>query len=350
MLLVIFGAGASYDSADSANLTHGDEEARPPLAAQLFDPRPTFNKIATRFPASRPLVDRLRVVMGAAPATQLEEELGRLQGEAEQYIELQRQLVALRFYLRDVIETTAGRWLERCYGFTYYLRLMGLLGEWRNRTGASIVLATFNYDTLLDVAARDQVVGWSPSTMEAFTEREDWKLLKLHGSTNWARVITHPGGHSNADTNAREVIRMAERLDLAGPIEMLPDWHATLDYRPGLRAPAIAVPTSRKTTFECPPEQIRAFEDAIPRAEGVLMIGWRGAEEHALEKLQALAPGYALGIVTKGNFEPGGMQEIRRNLGTVFDKGKLSLAEDAGFGTFLADGGRRLGEWLNGLG
>src|SRR5262245_25692730 len=74
VLLVIFGAGASYDSVPGlppppapypalrpivGGLTR-PEIHRPPLANQLFDDRPGFVEVMARFPDCIPLVPQLR--------------------------------------------------------------------------------------------------------------------------------------------------------------------------------------------------------------------------------------------------------------------------------------------------
>ncbi len=62
MLLVIFGAGASFDSAPTyppgANVLGGDRLNnfhRPPLANELFENRPVFAEAITRLPECQPI-------------------------------------------------------------------------------------------------------------------------------------------------------------------------------------------------------------------------------------------------------------------------------------------------------
>src|SRR5579871_4331568 len=73
MLLVVFGAGASYDSIPSVpvpevivsshegrRLWSPQNENRPPLANQLFEDRPGFASALERFPQCHPIVPYLR--------------------------------------------------------------------------------------------------------------------------------------------------------------------------------------------------------------------------------------------------------------------------------------------------
>ena len=73
MLMVIFGAGASYDSVSTyppnvVGHPHGGDVAnrfhRPPLANELFENRPLFADIIERFQACEPIIPRLRAVQG----------------------------------------------------------------------------------------------------------------------------------------------------------------------------------------------------------------------------------------------------------------------------------------------
>lgn len=140
MLLVIFGAGASYDCADV--------QRRPPLAKDLVDP--AFDSVAARFPECRAIVDRLRERMDGA--TSLELELAELATESRSRPERRRQLAAFRFYVRNVIEDVTIDLLRTTSGYTRYLRLMNFLYDWHRTSGEPIRIATFNYDTLLEDA------------------------------------------------------------------------------------------------------------------------------------------------------------------------------------------------------
>src|SRR5260370_5304529 len=70
MLMVIFGAGASFDSCPTylpgAQVPMSGDQARlnklyrPPLANELFENRPLFAEAIDRFPECRTIVPRLR--------------------------------------------------------------------------------------------------------------------------------------------------------------------------------------------------------------------------------------------------------------------------------------------------
>ena len=109
MLMVIFGAGASYDSAPSRPPRMQRDLERPPLAEELFADIDAFSEVASRFPRCLPIIPRLR---DRPAGVSVEQALEQLQQEAEGYPEGYRQLAAIRFYL-NVIALGMCRALER---------------------------------------------------------------------------------------------------------------------------------------------------------------------------------------------------------------------------------------------
>src|SRR5215510_4173764 len=86
MLLVIFGAGASYDSVPARSFAFSRFAMlpdRPPLAHELFDDRPQFVEDLDAFPQCKRIVPDLRKdSLGGA----FEQTLQRLQEEGQNYL------------------------------------------------------------------------------------------------------------------------------------------------------------------------------------------------------------------------------------------------------------------------
>jgi len=78
MLMVVFGAGASYDSVEATRPGAGTN--RPPLADELFDDRPLFTHFMTMYRDCVQLIPRLR---RRDAGVSVEEMLGKLYEEAE---------------------------------------------------------------------------------------------------------------------------------------------------------------------------------------------------------------------------------------------------------------------------
>ena len=99
-----------------------------------------------------------------------------------------KQLVAFRFYLCHVIAEVTSDWLSQTNGRTYYLRLFNYLLEWQETSHEPIRLVTFNYDTLIEDALGSLFTNWHFNDLASYIAREDWTLMKLHGSITWSRV------------------------------------------------------------------------------------------------------------------------------------------------------------------
>jgi hypothetical protein len=115
VLLVVFGAGASFDSvphlpppappseggAVQNNWTPVKEVTvaphefvRPPLANQLFDTRPIFVDLMEKFKDCQPLVPLLR-----QSGTSIEKKLAEFREQAMAFPPLRRSLAAVQYYL-----------------------------------------------------------------------------------------------------------------------------------------------------------------------------------------------------------------------------------------------------------
>src|SRR5438445_2507100 len=119
--MVIFGAGASYDF--SATFPPGalNEEARPPLADNLFQQRAFFDPWVREYRECVPLVTRLRLHTG----TTLEQEMERYRLQADDEPQRAVELNGVLYYLRGVLASCSEQWLKRTEGVTNYVQLLG---------------------------------------------------------------------------------------------------------------------------------------------------------------------------------------------------------------------------------
>lgn len=153
MLMVIFGAGASFDSAQAwptNTLSNVQNERglawRPPLANDLFlDPHGQFSGLVTRY---RQMIPILPILRGRRDIS-VEEVLESLQAEGNEYVERQRQLMAVRFYLRDLLHGCSTQWLHHTDSITNYTAIVDQILRW-HKSDNRICLVTFNYDLLLE--------------------------------------------------------------------------------------------------------------------------------------------------------------------------------------------------------
>ena len=303
-LLVIFGAGASFDSIRERYAT--DVSHRPPLTRELFGPRPDLLEVAGRIPTARPLIARMR---GAAEReVPVESELRRLRDEQEFYPERKSHLVALSFYLQWVLEGCTGLHSAAHGGITNYVELVDRIERWRARQQSSVAYATFNYDTLLESAITD-VVGESFASMDRYVADRGRPLYRPHGSWRWGRVINQSAREMSMPglTIAPEVrvwgqrvretvIASAASWELADEFRVLRERDALWAERPhqqgaladaSLLVPALSIPVDAKSDFSMPNDHLEHMRATLASVNTVVAIGWRATEAHFLSVLES---------------------------------------------------------------
>lgn len=356
VLMVIFGAGASYDSytlyPPGTNLLDVDRlhpyfsrrDDRPPLAQDLFTAR--YGEMAAKYPECQGLFFRLR------QAASIERELERISNEQPHDPDVVIELLALRFYIRDVIFSSNVGWNRFTSNITNYSALLRTLRSWQLRTGDIVCLTTFNYDILLE-AAWAGVLHREFRFLPDFIADPNWKLFKVHGSVVWSHRVQNAAtpDWSNADEFDEEAYRRATyaaAVNSALQLEWTPDYASwtELEAKGGgqgesgsLWLPAIAMPTQTKTSFECPAEHLDHLAALIPQVTHLLVIGWRGAEQHFLSMWQG--PNKPVGLqrlqLVTGSDADG--QEVEKNLSEAGLTCVDTRLATAGFSAFLQSGG-----------
>lgn len=160
MLMVIFGAGASYDSSstyppgasiqvrgESPEFANSNDYHRLPLAKDLFANRPMFVEAIDQFPQCKPIIPRLRDPAVTSGRASIETRLREIEEEAKAYARGKQELAAISCYLARVISGCEAKWRENTRGITNYLSLLREIR--RTHSGDEpVCLVTFNYDTL----------------------------------------------------------------------------------------------------------------------------------------------------------------------------------------------------------
>jgi hypothetical protein len=326
MLMVIFGAGASYDSlathvpGGSEARHHDFVEYRPPLADRLFDDRGVFNDAIKDFPACKPIVQTLRHLNGRP----IEQVLQEFQAQAATNPRRYQQLAAVRYYLQSVLWKCGDKWQQDSAGVTNYLTLIDEIEQWRLQQDEAVAFVTFNYDTLLEgalcnyfglkIKQIDDYVGGHPC----------YSIFKLHGSVNWAREVApglNLGQSPSPSVIAEQCIEHAAQLSVGSKYALLPSCPAGLVT--GVPCfPAIAIPVESKSQFECPPSHLEKLKDLLPNVRKLLIIGWRGMETHFMALLRfGLRPPLEVMIVSaKKGGDPSHAEDLQSRM-------KASLAE-----------------------
>lgn len=319
--MVIFGAGASYDSSpdfpppppQAARQNFGlpakpDERElarepwRPPITNELFhDANNKFGDIVQRYPKLHGILNFLRRPRNGSVEQQLELYLDEASADEER----KRQLLSVRYYLHDLFRMLSDEWLKHTNGVTNYAILIDQIRH-LNTVGEPVCLVSFNYDLLLDRA-----VFPSENTQPLerhFEGHAMFKVFKPHGSVDWARFTAGPKGTKYVEASHRPGFfepppSQGPRLAPQNLIEQAPnlsdeyvranatDAHQIYNYNWPI-VPAIAIPVQTKTEnfFEWPDSHRKYLEELLPDVKKILIIGWRGKEAHFLNLLQENLP------------------------------------------------------------
>jgi hypothetical protein len=294
-LVVIFGAGASFDSNPDLPAPGFDED-RPPLANNLFDmDRAATRGAADAFPRAAPALMAARAAVKAGAT--IEATLARLQAEAQDDPHAQSQLMALRFYLQRVLTQVPDAWDAKAVRQTSYVSMLDQLARWQRATESRLCLITFNYDLLLERACTI-VYGHYFTGMDSYLNGPGFSLYKPHGSVDWAQPAAWSGSlYSNADMGRRaicdvpdlavdeEYVQRPAGADVIGRHEQ----HRLVAW-----LPAIAIPVERKPAVVLPESHRAAMTADLHEATAVLCVGWRAREDHFLQILQESLPSLRL--------------------------------------------------------
>lgn len=332
MLMVVFGAGASYDSVPSRppdRFPKGTlDDRRPPLANELFDDRPSFVDAMSKFRKCQPVIPYLQ---NLPKDGSVERVLEGLQAETEQYPERHSQLAAIRFYLHFMMWECERFWKEVAKGVTNYKTLLDQIERWR-KPEERICLVTFNYDRMLE--ADLPTVGVEIQELSDYIANDHYKVIKLHGSVNWAREVNTPIQNLN-DLNTwqvgYELIERAGDLDISQRY-LIVTQHPIGKLDESAVFPALAIPVERKRDYECPPAHLETLVACIPEVTKLLVIGWRATEYHFLKLLvENLRQELKVTVVSEGSNQA---EEVVERLKANGIKGQY-LAAESGFTDFI---------------
>ncbi len=329
-MLVIVGAGASYDSIPTRPVRAAVLEHRLPLADQLFEPRRAFEAVQRLLPRMMGIVPNL---VSRINGESVEDVLARFSEEAKEYPERLTQLACTRFYLQSIIHSCEVGWYKSDPVPSNMMALIDQMESIR-KTGSRACFVTFNYDRLIEHAlgTRDQ----SFETLNDYTPNEGYEVFKLHGSVDWLRPI--PGqlisqfGGSGWDL-AQRVSRQIASLPKPGDIAKTPAMPSVV-HDNVVAIPAIAIPLKAKSEFELPQAHLDLLTIRLGEAREILTIGWRGAERHFLDLLHKCNRFAFTVYCVAGSIRDA--EETKANMQRAGIDGEYKLFGD-GFTSFIAN-------------
>lgn len=255
MLMVIFGAGASYDSVPAVPAGKVNPGPfRPPLARDLFERTDLTMQAMAEFPQCQAIMPDLQNSSNNETVEHV------LQGfQDEDHPLRRRQLAAVRFYLQFMISKCQEDWKPVTRAGTNYQVLLSRLEHIRGPE-EQVCLVTFNYDTMLEEAIWS-TLGLPMRDLTDYIADPNYKVIKPHGSVNWAhQVHTYRSETVHARGLAWELIDRVDQLNISSAYSI------TAARPPGRSVenkplfPAIAIPIERKSTYECPDDHLEALK------------------------------------------------------------------------------------------
>ena len=344
-LLVILGAGASFDAVSDLSL-----DRRPPLTNGLVSDSNLTRAVLQKYPRATPVYDYLnREIKGSSwgdKAQSLEGSLRRYQSLAHANPLVTSHMSAFRFYLRDLLFDASKNVVQQRSRVTNFVTLARECVQWSRETGRIVCFVSFNYDPLLEWGLQ-QVDRFEPLNLADYVAGPNYYVVKPHGSIlwNWPDTSQEFGYDIQALSHA---IEDGDPDNLPNPPIITSATSTNLVSVGAAKRysyyPAIALPYDTGKNFVWPKEQDDLFADPklltteTTFSSGifgrVLSIGWRGSEPHFLERLRRLlAPSADFWTVTQGDRSHDEVVDALKSLspyaGVVYREG--------GFSTFLDD-------------
>jgi hypothetical protein len=290
MLLVILGAGASYDSAQQLRPTNlqqpirnsridetlPNEIFRPPLASQLFDTREIFETMMQRFDAMVELVPLLR-----SEDIAVEERLEIFKQQADQYPLMKKKLASVRYYLQSALWRCQDSWHDKVHrGITNYGTLVHEIDRWLYESKQEVCFVTFNYDTMLERALL-RCLNLGINRLSVYISWSNYSLIKLHGSVDWGfETVRVPG----IPAHPKSIIDNIDKAEITNSYRH--SANGSMNYEGGILFPALSIPVQTKDDFSCPDAHVQKLESLLPRVTKILTIGWRAREARFIEMLK----------------------------------------------------------------
>jgi hypothetical protein len=278
-LVVILGAGASR----ACTPRPGDANYLPPLTADLFSQR--YSPVLSHYPRAEAAAADIRVIVKSG-ALVIERFLREQLRESEDEY-ARRRYRQIPLYLQELLVVVSRNYAPHPDNIDRLVNAALAL--------QSVVFVTLNYDTILDLRLVHQT-GSISSMDDYIRDGEKWALIKLHGSVDWARSVTHPD-LVQAQIDNRLIAafdelgdELDERLDPEIHLRSIQDMQ-TFRYDgsiPSLYFPALSVPLGSEDELVCDPSHVEFLRQRLRDADGLnlLVIGYSGADQEVLRLLR----------------------------------------------------------------
>lgn len=282
---VILGAGASADvwNGSAPKLT---SDYKPPLARDLFaiEKHPRYFEVLSRYPAARSLAASLSP-LSASTAFDLERHLRELAEHKDKRIRQQFKYVPP--YLRDLLWHASYKYTPT--PGTYVQLIHALLADAPHH----VLFLILNYDTLLEQALTlfDSTMDFSVIQSYVRQNRQA-KVVKLHGSINWFKLIGDIGQAWETLVDSQDVFQRVEESKIHIHNSNSGDPLMSIVISGNRPYPVLTVPLAGKGSADmvCPETHIQFAKEFLKGCQKFLIIGSSGLDEDLLALLDESIP------------------------------------------------------------
>lgn len=286
---VILGAGASHDVYNGGSPLK-NKDFKPPLARHLFDMEnhDAYWRVMERYPGARVLTQLL------APKSRqnefsLEQELRTLASHSD--LNVATHFKQIPPYLRDLLVAASYEYthMPGCY--------FQLIYELLSQHPHQLLFLVLNYDNLLEQAlAQFHPRQYKFESMEDYVREEhQGKVVKIHGSIDWFKLIGSPRRASWDDTvKENDVLKKPPDNEIYVRTIVRPVREIEIDQN--LTYPLITAPLAGKGADDmvCPSRHLETARGFLKDCNKFLIIGTSGLDDDLLSFLRT-----AIGVVLK---------------------------------------------------
>jgi len=335
--LIILGAGASYDYSPSGGLGR-----IAPLTKDLAEDKFFHPGFLDRYRGAGNLLLEM-IYQVRSNKRGFEEALTEFLKKSKNSIEMQRRFVSLEFYLRDLFKeiSSPNDTTRKFHQVNNYQGLLNRMDTYANRQG---IVATFNYDSLFE----NELGLQQPERMIDYISN-DLKIIKLHGSHDWAYInrqsktvsdeLRNKTSYEKCIANPEFFNQIKNGKNEESPPIHEKEFNINSERKHFCLFPALAIPLIGKHKYICPERHIRELEQNLKKVDRILIIGWRAEDPALLETLKRYLPpemSYKV-LVVSGTLEGAKKiaKKVQQGLGIVNEF--YIQARGDGFSGFIRD-------------